>query len=57
MEQKEKLKQIFRLSRFLPVSLGAVSAALLVRILQLNLAVDFATGFFRRIRFWCLCLQ
>lgn len=47
MEQKEKLKQIFRLSRFLPVSLGAVSAALLVRILQLNLAVDFATGFFQ----------
>ena len=47
MEQKEKLKQIFRLSRFLPVSLGVVSAALLVRILQLNLAVDFATGFFQ----------
>lgn len=46
MERIEALKRIFRLNRFLPVSLGAVLVALLVRILQLNLTVDFSTGFY-----------
>ena len=40
---KEKVKTIFRLRFLLPVSLGAVLAAVILRIVQLNVAVDFGS--------------
>ncbi len=49
---KEKVKTIFRLRFLLPVSLGAVLAAVILRIVQLNVAVDFATGFFIEHSVW-----
>lgn len=51
-EWKEKLKTLFRLRFLLPVSLGAVIAAVIVRIVQLHVAIDFTTGFFSEKTVW-----
>jgi len=48
LEWKDKLKQIFRLKNLLPISLIAVVAAVFLRIIQLNVAIDFTTGFFNK---------
>ncbi len=48
----KKLKMLFRLRFLLPVSLGVLIAAVATRIIQLFVAVDFTTGFFKENSFW-----
>ncbi len=48
MAWKEIPKRVFGLKHLLPISIAAVIAAVMVRIIQLNVAVDLSTGFFSR---------
>lgn len=56
MEWRRKLTDIcrrgFQLKYLLPVLAGLLAAAVAVRIIQLNVAVDFTTGFYSKKTLW-----